>query len=556
MPPVYFEAASAIIALVLLGRVLESRARRHTGDAIRALMGLQPKTAHVVREGQEVEVAVEAVVPGDVVVIRPGERIPVDGEVAEGRSELDEAMLTGESMPVAKGPGDAVFAATINKTGSFRFTATKVGADTALQQIVRLVREAQGNKAPIARLADVISGIFTPVVIGVAVVAFALWMVFTHGNTALAVQAFVAVLIIACPCALGLATPTAVMVATGRGAQLGILIKGGTALEMAHRLDTLVLDKTGTLTEGKSAVTDVVPLGDEKAERLLATAAAAEQGSEHALGEAIVRAAAQRGLTVEAATDFDAHAGKGIEASVAGRWILVGNEAFMAAEGVDVTIAEEVLERLAGEGKTPMLVAADGVLTGVIAVADPVKPEAAEAVRTIKQMGLEVAMMTGDHPRTADAVAKSVGIGRVFAQVLPEQKASHVKELQAEGHRVGMVGDGINDAPALAQADLGIAMGSGTDVAMAAADVTLLRGDLMGVAAAMQLSRQTMRIIKQNLFWAFVYNVICIPLAAGVFYPITGWLLSPVIASAAMSLSSVSVVTNSLRLRGFTPRNK
>jgi P-type Cu+ transporter len=553
MPPVYFEAAAAIIALVLLGRVLESRARRHTGDAIRKLMGLQPKTAHILRGTLEEEVAVEAVVPGDVVVIRPGENIPVDGTVVEGTSEIDESMLTGESLPVAKRPGDAVYAATINKTGSFRFTATKVGAATALQQIVRLVQEAQGNKAPIARLADVISGIFTPVVIAIALVTFALWMIFNHDNIAMAIQAFVAVLIIACPCALGLATPTAVMVATGRGAQLGVLIKGGTALEMAQRLDTLVLDKTGTLTEGKPAVTDVVPLGDEAEDHLLATAAAAEKGSEHALGEAIVVAAEKRNLPRDAATDFDARAGKGIEASVAGRWILVGNEAFMADEGVDVTLAADALERFADEGKTPMLVAADGVLTGVIAVADPVKPHAAAAVRLFKQMGLEVAMVTGDHPRTAEAVAKSVGIGRVFAQVLPAQKAAHVKALQEQGHRVGMVGDGINDAPALAQADLGIAMGSGTDVAMAAADVTLLRGDLSGVADAIQLSRQTMRIIKQNLFWAFIYNVICIPLAAGLFYPLTGWLLSPIIASAAMSLSSVSVVSNSLRLRKFTP---
>ncbi len=550
-PPVYFEAAAVIITLVLLGRLLEARARRHTGDAIRALMGLQPKTARVLREGGEQEVAVEAVLQGEVVIIRPGERLPVDGIVTQGASAVDESLLTGESVPVNKRTGDAVFGATMNTTGSFQFRTTKVGRDTALAQIVRQVEEAQGSKAPISRLADRISGIFTPVVIAIALVAGVIWFAAAPVETRLtmALLAFVSVLIIACPCALGLATPTAVMVATGRGAQLGILIKGGAALETAHAIDTVIFDKTGTLTEGKPVVTDIRQLGAEPGADVLALAASAEQFSEHSVAQAIVAAARGRGLMLKAANRFLAIPGGGIEAEVAGRFVLIGNEALMSARGIDAAATRSELERLAGEGKTAVLVAVEQRLAGIIAIADTLKPHAAEAVRRLRQMGVQVAMVTGDHVRTAEAVARSAGIEEVFAQVLPGGKAEHVRTLQSQGRKVAMVGDGINDAPALAQADLGIAIGSGTDVAIAAADVTLIGGDLRGVVKTLELSRAALRIIRQNLFWAFVYNVVCIPLAAGALYPLTGWMLSPMVASAAMSLSSVSVVMNSLRLR-------
>ncbi|HEV3471364.1 MAG TPA: copper-translocating P-type ATPase [Pyrinomonadaceae bacterium] len=554
-PPVYFEAASVIIALILLGRLLESRAKGRTGEAIRRLMGLQAKTARVVRDGREQDVPVEEVLAGDTVVVRPGEKIPVDGVVVAGRSAVDESMLTGESLPVEKSAGSEVFGATINKAGLFRFRATKVGRETALQQIVRLVEEAQGSKAPIARVADRVSGVFTPVVICVAVATFVVWFVAApeEARFTTALVNFVSVLIIACPCALGLATPTAIMVGTGKGAEHGVLVKGGESLETAHRLDTVVLDKTGTITEGRPALTDVVPAGAVLgAEELLRLVASAERGSEHPLGEAVVRGAAERGLALAEVSDFKAVAGHGVEAEVEGRRLLVGNLKLMRERGVETGDFEARAEALAAEGKTPVYAAVGGRFAGLLAVADRVKPESAEAVAEMRRLGLEVVMITGDNRRTAEAVAREVGITRVLAEVLPEGKAGEVRRLQEEERRrVAMVGDGINDAPALAQADVGIAIGTGTDVAMEAADVTLIRGDLGGVVTAVALSKATIRTVKQNLFWAFVYNAVGIPVAAGVLYPLTGWLLSPVIASAAMSLSSVSVVANSLRLRRF-----
>ncbi len=556
-PPVYFEAAGVIIALILLGRLLESRAKGRTGEAIRRLIGLQARTARVIRDGRETDIPIEEVVRGDVVLVRPGEKIPVDGVVIDGASAVDESMLTGESLPVEKGPGDEVFGATINKTGAFRFRATKVGKETALQQIVKLVQEAQGSKAPIARLADVISGIFTPIVLCIAVATFVVWYVAapTDVRFTMALVNFVSVLIIACPCALGLATPTAILVGTGKGAEYGILIKGGEALETAHRLTTIVLDKTGTLTRGKPVMTDVISTGQIPEDELLRLVASAERGSEHPLGEAIVRAAAERNLQLAESEGFLATPGCGIEALVEGRRVIMGNAALMRDRGIDTTEIEIRLAELATQGKTPMFVAVDGKAAGIVAVADPIKPESFAAVAAMKRNGLEVVMITGDHRTTAEAVAKQAGIDRVLAEALPEAKTREIERLQVEEKRVvGMVGDGINDAPALARADLGIAIGTGTDVAIEASDITLIGGNLHGVVTAIELSRATMRTIKQNLFWAFVYNVIGIPVAAGVLYPLTGWLLSPIIASAAMSLSSVSVVTNSLRLRGFRPR--
>ncbi len=552
--PVYFEAASVIIALVLLGRLLEARAKGQTGDAIRRLMGLQAKTARVLRGGQERDVSIEEVLVGDTVIVRPGEKIAVDGRVTQGASAVDEAMLTGESLPVEKTVGSDVFGATINKTGSFRFEAAKVGKDTALSQIVRMVQEAQGSKAPIARLADVISGIFTPVVLSIAVATFVAWYILgpTETRFTLALVNFVAVLIIACPCALGLATPTAILVGTGKGAENGVLIKGGASLERAHQLTTVVLDKTGTITAGKPALTDVIAHGATDENALLRLVASAERGSEHPLGEAIVRGAEERGLSLVQASAFNAIAGGGIEATVDGRSLLLGNARLLRERNVTVpTDAEEHAGDLAAEGKTPMYVSLDGAFGGIIAVADVIKPESKSAIAALKKLGIEVVMLTGDNQRTADAVARQVGVDRVLAEVLPSDKAQEIQRLQAEGKVVGMVGDGINDAPALAQADVGIAIGTGTDIAIEASDITLLRGDLRGVVTAIALSKATIRTVKQNLFWAFVYNAVGIPVAAGLLYPLTGWLLSPVLASVAMSLSSVSVVTNSLRLRGF-----
>ncbi|SMP81466.1 heavy metal translocating P-type ATPase [Noviherbaspirillum suwonense] len=553
---VYFEAASVILALILLGRLLESRAKGQTSDAIRKLMSLQAKTARVVRNGQESDIPVEEVVPGDTVIVRPGEKIPVDGVIIEGTSAIDESMLTGESLPVEKKVNDEVFGSTLNKTGAFRFEAIKVGKDTALQQIVRLVQDAQGSKAPIARLADVISGIFTPIVLCIAIASFVVWFIAAPVETrfTMALVPFVTVLIIACPCALGLATPTAIMVGTGKGAENGVLIKGGGSLESAHKMKAIILDKTGTITKGKPALTDVIigPAFQADGEgEFLRLVASAERGSEHPLGEAIVQGALERGLTLSNATSFNSVTGQGITATVDGRHLLLGNLALMMANGVTTSDAETIAANLASDGKTPMYVAIDSSYAGLVAVADEIKAESKEAIAALQRLNLEVLMVTGDNRRTAEAVAKQVGIERVFAEVLPEGKVDVVKRLQQEKKVVGMVGDGINDAPALAQADIGIAIGTGTDVAIEASDITLLKGDLRGVVTGIALSRATMRTIKQNLFWAFIYNTLGIPLAAGLLYPITGWLLSPIIASAAMSLSSVSVVANSLRLRRF-----
>ncbi|HVF55508.1 MAG TPA: heavy metal translocating P-type ATPase [Pyrinomonadaceae bacterium] len=554
MAPVYFEAASVIIALILLGRLLESRAKGRTSEAIKKLMNLQARTARVVRPGgMHEDVPIEDVVPGDVILVRPGERVPTDGVVTEGASFLDESMLTGESAPVEKKAGDEVVGATVNRTGSFEMRATRVGRETVLQQIVRMVEDAQGGRAPVARLADTVSGYFTPVVMLIAIATFVVWFVAAPVETRLsfALVNFVSVLIIACPCALGLATPTAVMVGTGRGAESGVLIKGGEALETAHKLQTIVLDKTGTITEGRPGVTDVVAFGGFEEEELLRLAASAERGSEHPVGEAIVRRAQDAGLVIARAENFQARAGHGVEAQVGGRRVLLGNAKLFAERGISVEGLGERAGQLASEAKTPVYVSIDGVAAGLIAVADPVKPEAREAVEALRRLGLEVVMMSGDNRRTAEAVGRTLGITRVLSEILPEEKAAEVKKLQAGGRVVAMVGDGINDAPALAQADVGIAMGTGTDVAIEASDITLLRGNLRGVVTAVALSKQTMRVIKQNLFWAFVYNTLGVPVAAGALYPFTGWLLSPVLASAAMALSSVSVVANSLRLRRF-----
>ncbi len=554
MVPVYYEAASVIIALILLGRLLEARAKGQTGDAIRRLIGMQAKTARVVRAGQEYDIPVEEVVPGDIVIVRPGEKVPVDGVVTDGTSAIDESMLTGESLPVEKTAGAEVFGATINATGSFQFRATKVGKDTALQQIVKLVQDAQGSKAPIARLADVISGIFTPTVLCIAVATFVIWFLVSppEARFTMAFVNAIGVLVIACPCALGLATPTAVMVGTGKGAEHGILIKGGEALETAHKLSAIILDKTGTITAGKPVLTDVVVVPEFVESDVLTLIASAEQVSEHPIAAAVVAGAKERGLTLSAPEHFEAVAGHGIEATVNGTALLLGNAKLMRDRGLEVGELAARGESLAGDGKTPIFAAIDGRMAGLVAVADKVRPESADAIRQMKALGLEVIMITGDNRRTAEAVAREVAVDRVFAEVLPADKARHVRQLQKEGKIVGMVGDGINDAPALAQADVGIAIGTGTDVAIEASDITLIRGDLRGVVGAIALSKATIRTVKQNLFWAFIYNVIGIPIAAGVLYPFTGWLMSPVIASAAMSFSSVSVVMNSLRLRRFT----
>ncbi|WBP85112.1 heavy metal translocating P-type ATPase [Kitasatospora cathayae] len=551
---VYFEAVGVILTLILLGRLLEARAKAGTGEAIRALLGLQARTARVIRDGTEAEIPVEDVAVGDEVVIRPGEKVPVDAEVISGSSAVDESMVTGEPMPVTKHPGDTVIGATVNGTGSLRVRASKIGADTMLAQIIRLVRQAQASKAPIQRLADAVSAYFVPAVIAIAIATFAIW--FTVGPSpafTLALVSAVAVLIIACPCALGLATPLSIMVGTGKGAQAGILIRSAEALETAHKLDTVVLDKTGTITAGTPVLTDHHPVGDLDKTELLRLVAAAEAPSEHPLAAAIVAGARERGLTVPEATVFDSVTGKGVQATVDGRVVLVGSRRLLADVGIDTTALEDTAAELSALGRTPVLAAIDGRPAGVLAVADTVKPDSAQAVAALRALGVDVVMLTGDNRRTAAAIAGEVGIARVLAEVLPEHKADEVRRLQAEGRTVGMVGDGINDAPALAAADVGLAIGTGTDVAIEAADITLISGSLAGVVTAIRLSRATMRNIRQNLFFALVYNAVGIPIAAGALYPLWGIRLSPIIAAAAMALSSLSVVTNSNRLRRWHP---
>jgi P-type Cu+ transporter len=565
---VYFDTSSLIITLVLLGRLLEARTKGRTNEAIKKLAGLQARTARVVRgqgPGEDVDVPVEEVEVGDLLLVRPGEKVPVDGVVLAGESAVDESMITGESIPVSKREGDEVIGATVNKTGSFRFRATKVGSETALAQIIRMVEQAQGSKAPIQRLADRISAIFVPVVILIATMTFFVWLwlgpepAFTH-----ALLNFVAVLIIACPCAMGLATPTSIMVGTGKGAQRGILVKGGEALEEAHKLTTVVLDKTGTLTRGEPRLTDVIPLDGLSGDELLVVAAAAERRSEHPLGEAIVAGAMDRGLDVPEPETFDAPTGRGVRATVCGKTVLVGSRKLMDESGVPEDGLASRFEELTASGKTPMFVAVDGEVAGLVAVADVVREESKEAVDLLRRMGLEVVMLTGDNGRTAESVAGELGIERVLAEVVPEDKEKEIRKLQVEGKVVAMVGDGINDAPALASADVGVAIGTGTDVAMEAADLTLISGDVRGVARAIRLSKATMQNIKQNLFWAFAYNVALIPVAAGILYPLFAGgtvpealrpflgeygFLNPVLAAAAMALSSVTVVSNALRLR-------
>lgn len=545
----YFESAAVILTLITLGKYLEALSKGKTSQAIKALMDLAPKTAMVERNGKQLEISLEEVVTGDIVVVKPGEKLPVDGEVIEGTTSVDESMLTGESIPVEKSVGSNVIGASINKTGFIKYEATKVGKDTALAQIIKLVEDAQGSKAPIAKMADIISAYFVPTVIGLALLAAVGWLI--GGETfEFAITIFISVLVIACPCALGLATPTAIMVGTGKGAENGVLIKGGEALEVTHKLNTIVFDKTGTITEGKPKVTDIISRGYSENE-ILAYAATAEKGSEHPLGEAIVKEAEDREIKLKSLSNFNAIPGHGIEVSIDGDCVILGNKKLMDQEEIELLDLEEVSNKLASEGKTPMYIAINKKLAGIIAVADTVKINSKDAIEKLHEMGIKVAMITGDNKRTADAIANQVGIDIVLSEVLPEDKANEVKKLQSTGEKVGMVGDGINDAPALAQADIGIAIGSGTDVAIESADIVLMKSDLMDVITAVKLSKATIRNIKENLGWAFGYNILGIPVAMGILHIFGGPLLNPMIAAAAMSLSSVSVVTNALRLRRF-----
>ncbi|MFC2001887.1 heavy metal translocating P-type ATPase [Chloroflexota bacterium] len=568
-PQLYFDTSAMIIALILLGRFLEARARGQTSEAIKKLIGLQPKTALVIRDGKENKISIEDVQVGDLILVRPGERVPVDGIVRQGHSSIDESMITGESIPVEKNAGDGVIGATINKTGSFQFEATKVGKDTTLAQIIRLVEEAQGSKAPIQRLADVIASYFVPIVIGIAIITFIIWyLVGPAPVITFALLNFIAVLIIACPCALGLATPTAIMVGTGKGAENGILIRSAEALERSHKINTVLLDKTGTLTRGEPSVTDIITIPSSSQEEVLRLAASVERGSEHPLGEAIVKAASEKKLKLHTTSGFNAIPGHGVEASVIRKKVLLGNLKLIKDRGLSLNGLEAEANRLWMQGKTVMFLGIDKQVTGIIAVADTLKPNAQKAVSALHRMGIEVVMLTGDNHRTAEAIARELGIDRVLAEVLPEHKTQEVKKLQAAGKVVAMVGDGINDAPALAQADIGIAIGTGTDVAVESGDITLIRGDLMGIVTAISLSKRTMRTIKQNLFWAFAYNAALIPVAAGALYLVFGstgvpsglrfilgdyGFLNPILAAAAMAASSLTVVSNSLRLRSFKP---
>ena len=545
----YFESAAVILTLITLGKYLEAVSKGKTSQAIKALMGLAPKTATIERRGQELVLPIEEVLVGDIVIVKPGEKLPVDGVVIEGSSAVDESMLTGESIPVEKSEGSLVIGASLNKTGYIKYQATKVGKDTALSQIVKLVEDAQGQKAPIAKMADIISSYFVPTVIGLAIISSLAWL-FAGETGVFALSIFIAVLVIACPCALGLATPTAIMVGTGKGAEYGVLIKGGEALETTYKLNTVVFDKTGTITEGKPKVTDIITI-DTLEDEILALAASAEKGSEHPLGEAIVRAAEERNLSFRSISQFNAIPGHGIEVLIDKRDILLGNKKLMNEKNIDISSVNLQADQLATDGKTPMYIAVDNKLAGIIAVADTVKPSSQKAIETLHAMGIKVAMITGDNKKTAEAIAKQVKIDIVLADVLPADKANEVKKLQANGDLVAMVGDGINDAPALAQANVGIAIGSGTDVAIESADIVLMRSDLMDVSTAIKLSKATIRNIKQNLFWAFGYNILGIPVAMGILHIFGGPLLNPMIAAAAMSLSSVSVLLNALRLRNF-----
>ncbi|MCC3412550.1 heavy metal translocating P-type ATPase [Microcoleus sp. PH2017_02_FOX_O_A] len=552
-PSVYYEVATSVIALILLGKNLENRAKGETSEAIRKLMGLQAKTARIVRNGEELEVPIAQVAIGDIVQVRPGEQIPVDGEVIEGASTVDEAMVTGESLAVKKQLGDEVIGATINKTGSFRFRATRVGKDTFLAQIVKMVQDAQASKAPIQKLADQVTGWFVPVVIAIALATFIIWFN-AMGNFTLATVTMVEVLIIACPCALGLATPTAVMVGTGKGAENGILIKGADSLELAHKIQIIVLDKTGTLTEGKPTVTDFVTIkgtAQSNELKLLQLAASVERNSEHPVGEAVVRYAQSQEVKLTDIQDFEAVVGSGVRGVSGGKSIALGSLRWMQELGCDTEYLELRARAFEAASKTVVWMAVEGKIEAILAIADALKPSSARSVKALQKLGLEVAMLTGDNRATAESIAQSVGITRIFAEVRPDQKAAQIQALQGEGKIVAMVGDGINDAPALAASDVGIAIGTGTDVAIAASDITLISGDLQGIVTAIQLSRATMRNIRENLFFAFIYNIAGIPIAAGILYPIFGWLLNPIIAGAAMAFSSLSVVTNALRLRNF-----
>lgn len=551
----FWDVSTVVVALVVLGMALEVKAKGKTSEAIKKLVGLQAKTARVVRQGKELDLPVEEVIAGDHVVVRPGEKIPVDGRVIEGSSSIDESMITGESIPTEKRAGDEVIGATLNKTGSFTFEATKVGKDTALANIIRMVQDAQGSKAPIQRVVDQVAAYFVPTVMILGILAFMVWYnVGPEPRIVYAIIVLVTTLIIACPCALGLATPTSLTVGIGKGAEHGILIRSGDALQTAKRIDAIVLDKTGTITKGEPALTDVVVVGDITELELLAWTAALEKGSEHPLGEAIVRGAESRELKLPPASDFAAIPGHGVSGQVAGHELLLGNVKLLRDRGIDAAALIPEWERLAADGKTPMYVAVDGKAAGLVAVADTIKEDSTSAIKALHDLGLEVVMITGDNARTADAIARQVGVDRVLADVLPQDKAHEIQKLQLEGKVVAMVGDGINDAPALAQADVGMAIGTGTDVAIEASDITLIQGSLTGVVTAMSISRATMRNVYQNLFGAFIYNVLGIPVAMGLLYPFTGLLLSPLIAAAAMAFSSVTVVTNANRLRYFQPK--
>jgi Cu+-exporting ATPase len=551
----YYETAGILITFILLGKFLEAVAKGKTSEAIKKLMGLQAKTAIVIRDGNEIEIPIEEVVVGDVVVVKPGQKVPVDGTVISGHSSVDESMLTGESIPVEKLEGSTVIGATINKTGTFKFKADRIGADTALANIIKLVEDAQGSKAPIQKLADTISGYFVPVVVAIAVAAFLIWYFIVGKEFIFALNIFIAVLIIACPCAMGLATPTAVMVGTGKGAEQGILIKGAESLQKAYQLNTIIFDKTGTLTKGEPEVTNVYSSGYFEKNDILKLAATAEKNSEHPLGEAIVNGAKDRGLELGEPEKFNSITGMGVEIVYLGREVAIGNMALMKKKGIETESIKERLEKYETEGKTAMIIAFDNSVQGIIAVADQLKEHSVEAIGKLTWMGIETIMITGDNRRTGEAIGKQVGINEVIAEVLPKDKATEVKKLQDAGKSVAMVGDGINDAPALTQADVGIAIGSGTDVAIESADVVLIKEDLTDVVTAMDLSRYTMRKIKQNLFWAFFYNTVGIPVAAGLLFPFTGWLLNPIIAGAAMAFSSVSVVANSLVMRGYKAKS-